>query len=181
LQRQYQTVGQQLVRFECNAGGYGYGSLNAFQEFREGVAFIPVEVLESYLEDLLDLEVSLDHLALRDGRFRLRWTYGMSTLLGLTASLVAGLYIASIGASLLFSLALSMSLAFPFAVLWHFTPRDGAPRRMALAQVISHEISRRRGDYHDGSAQSKPRFALSKILAPTTQQTLQGAAKRMEN
>lgn len=177
LQRQYQTVGQQLIRFERGAGSYGYASLNAFKEFREGVSFIPVEVLESYLEDLLDLEVPLDRLALREGRFRFRLTYGATAVAGLLASLMAGLYVASIGASLLLSLALSMSFAFPFAAIWHFSPRVGAARRMALAQVVSHEISRRRGGDRD-TAPDSSRFALSKLLRPN-QQPLQGAAKRL--
>jgi hypothetical protein len=48
LLQQYQTIGIELQIVEDN------GSVAAF---REGVCVIPVEVLESYLEDLLDLSV----------------------------------------------------------------------------------------------------------------------------
>ena len=48
LLEQYQTIGIELQIVEDN------GSVAAF---REGVCTIPVEVLESYLEDLLDLSV----------------------------------------------------------------------------------------------------------------------------
>ena len=52
----YRTIGTELLRYESGTRSYGYQSFSAFTGFREGVAFVSVEVLESYLEDLLDID-----------------------------------------------------------------------------------------------------------------------------
>jgi hypothetical protein len=56
LLSQYQIIGQELL---------GVEDTGLVSGFREGVSMIAVEVLESYLEDLLDLGISEEVLYLR--------------------------------------------------------------------------------------------------------------------
>ncbi len=161
----YQTVGQELLRIETQ-GGIG--------SFREGVAFVPVEVLESYLEDLLDLGVKEETLFItREFEwFRSRQVLGV----GLVAALSTGLYAASTGASLPVSFGLSALFSFPFGVLFHGAPKSGLVRRMSFAQILSGEISRRRGRDRDGESNTS-RSLLSEVLGRAQPSPLQGAAK----
>lgn len=139
----YRTIGAELLCYEGGTRGYGGRSFTAFTAFREGVAFVHVSVLESYLEDLLDLDITEETLFIRRTGFRPRSTHG--AFIGLLGALALGLYAASGGASLPLSFGLTVALALPFAVMWHFAPRDGLARRVGFAQIISHEIARRRG------------------------------------
>jgi len=139
----YRTIGAELIRYESGTRAYGGRSFTAFTAFREGVAFVHLSILESYLEDLLDLDISEDTLFIKRTGFRLRSTHG--AFVGLLGALALGLYAASGGASLILSFGLTVAIACPFAVMWHFAPRDGLARRVGFAQIVSHEIARRRG------------------------------------
>jgi len=112
--------------------------------FEQGVVFVPVEYLESFLEDLLDLDVSEEDLFII-GKKKL-YASGWISLLGLAGSLATGLYTVSLGASLLFSFALTVFIALPFGILWHYAPRDRLSRRIRFARLLQSEVSRRRGD-----------------------------------
>lgn len=159
----YRAIGTELLSYESGTRSYGYQSFSAFTGFREGLAFIQVEVLESYLEDLLDLEISEDALFIRISGFRVRSAHW--ALVGLLGALTIGLYAASRGASLPLSFGLTVALALPFAVLWHFAPRDGLARRVGFAQLLSHEISRRRGGDGDQPRSLSPSALLEKLVA----------------
>jgi len=112
--------------------------------FEQGVSFVAVEFLEAYLEDILDLQVDEEDLYIAAPR-RFSWPLLVSVL-GLCFSLAAGLYAVSFGVSLAVSFAFTVVLAFPFGILWHFSPRDGLSRRLLFAKLLQNEISRRRGD-----------------------------------
>lgn len=159
----YRTIGTELLRYESGTRSYGYQSFSAFTGFREGVAFIAVEVLESYLEDLLDIDISDDALFIRMRGFRVRSTHW--ALAGLLGAVTVGLYAATTGASLPLSLAVTVALAFPFAIVWHFAPRDGLTRRVGFAQILSHEISRRRGGDEGRPKTLSPAALLEKLVA----------------
>jgi len=159
----YRTIGTELLRYEAGTRSYGYQSFSAFTGFREGVSFIGVEVLESYLEDLLDLDISDDALFIRLKGFRVRSTHW--ALVGLIGAVTVGLYAASSGASLPLSLGLTVALAFPFAIVWHFAPRDGLTRRVGFAQILSHEIARRRGGEDGRPKTLTPAALLEKLVA----------------
>lgn len=163
----YQTVGIELLRIESR-GGIG--------SFREGVAFVPVEVLESYLEDLLDLGVKEETLFIsRDFQwFRSRHVLAA----GLFAALGTGLYAASTGASLPVSFCLSALLSIPCAILFHGAPKIGLVRRMSFAQILSGEISRRRGRDRDSDTESS-RSLFREVLGGPRRAPLQGAAKNL--
>jgi hypothetical protein len=160
---EYRVIGAELLRYESGTRSYGYQSFSAFSGFREGVAFLSVEVLESYLEDLLDIDISDDALFIRLKGFRVRSTHW--ALAGLLGAVTVGLYAASGGASLLLSLGVTITLAFPFAIVWHFAPRDGLTRRVGFAQILSHEIARRRGGDDGRPKTLTPSALLEKLVA----------------
>ena len=142
----YQTIGAALLDLEDSQRRYGGGAA-ALTAFREGVSFVPVEVLESYLDDLLTLAVREETLFIQREFDSAQLLSAGLPIAGLLVAIAGGLYASSQGASAMLSFALTVSLALPFAVLWHYVPR-GATRRVRFAQVLSQEIARRRG--HDG-------------------------------
>jgi hypothetical protein len=174
LLNQYRVIGSELLRFEANSYKYTYGLTCDTTELREGLAFIPVEPLEAYLEDLLDLEVGEDYLFIfrEKGRFH----PVIVAFSGLLFAICTGLYAASSGASLFLAFALTFSLALPFAVLWHFAPREGAMRRLGFAQVLSQEISRRRGHDRDTGEGTRSGMVINRLLPRKAQASAQGAA-----
>jgi hypothetical protein len=166
---QYKTIGTALVAYEDASGR------EATETLRTSLAFVPLEVLESYLEDLLNLEISLDKLFIRSGNGGRRSI--CIALLGMVVATGFGLFAASSGASLFLSFTLTVCLAFPFAVLWHFAPREGVTRRVRLAQLLSRIVSGRRGGDDDEEG-TTTRLLLSDLLARKTSGT-QGAAREM--
>lgn len=178
---QYRTIGAELICYEQQYyqqwRGYSRPSFEALRAFREGVVFVPVEILESYLEDLLELDISEERLFIYRERSSLPVL--AIALLGLFGSLAAGLFAAYVGASLILSFALTAIIALPFGVLLHFAPRDSLTRRMMFAKVVSHEISRRRGgDRESGEVSS---LTLEQLLRAGNTGSFQGAARNLTN
>jgi len=174
LLSQYSCIGAELLKYEASTRRYGYGSFSAFSHFRQGVSFVSLEVLESYLEDLLDLDVSEERLFINRESPNLKWIF--VSLLGLSGATSLGLYAASTGASLYASFALTAALALPFAVLWNYAPRGGVTRRMGFAQIVSHEVSRRRGSDKGPRESIEPQFAFSDLIAQKTPGSARSAA-----
>jgi hypothetical protein len=115
------------------------------RDFRTSVSFVPVEVLESYLDDLLDLGVSDDSLFIRRPRTSRR------ALALLMLSAVTALYLvvtAEITPSAV-SLPVVVTVAFLAGLgsALYFLPRSKVVRRFSFATVVSREIASRRG--HD--------------------------------
>ena len=163
----YQTIGTELLQIE---------SSGAIGSFREGVAFVPVEVLESYLEDLLDLGVKEDTLSIyREHHWLQSWWL---PVVGFSFALGFGLYAASTGATLAVSFSLTLFSALPFGLLFHFSPRIGLMRRVSFAQILSGEISRRRGRDKDGDVLTT-RVLREVLGGGVTRAPLQGAAKKL--
>lgn len=170
LLNHYQNIGAALLKIESEPI-----TTHTQKEFRVSVAFISLEVLESYLEDLLDPLIADERLCIFREKPKIN-TIAIS-LLGLFLAIAIGLYAVSAGASLVLSFALTVCLAFPFALLWHFSPQEGATRRMRFAQILSQEISRRHGGDGKGRAStlSGSRF-LEKFLSTSPTGSTQGAA-----
>lgn len=163
----YKTIGDELLQIEVD------GSIGSL---REGVAFIPVEVLESYLEDLLDLGVKEETLYIKRDQYWLRSWQVLASGVGL--ALCSGLYAASAGSSIPTSFGVILMLGLPFGLIFYFSPKAGLMRRMYFAQVLSAEISRRRGRDKDGNLPTS-RLIFKEVLAPSKPTPLQGAAKTL--
>lgn len=159
--RDYRIIGTALLRLERDRRNItGLTSSWSLRCFREDVAFVSVSVLESYLEDLLDVEVTDERLCIATSGWRVRLEH--LSALGLLGALACGLRLVSSGGSLVGSFLLTLVLALPAGILWHLAPRNGLARRVSFAQIVSQEIFRRRGIDRDGSAPIRPR--LSELL-----------------
>lgn len=165
LLRYYQLVGCELLELEAN-GGIG--------SFRESVATVPVEVLESYLEDLLDSSIKDERLHIKRETSWVRTI--MIPLIGVLGGVIIGLYAVSLGTSLIASFGITALVSFPFAMLMQLHPKLGLTRRMTFAQVLSSEIARRRGRDKDGDKRGA-QIILADMLRP--QLPLKGAARNI--
>jgi hypothetical protein len=143
LLQQYKTIGSELLVFDKISVVY----FSAFSELREGLAFVSLEVLESYFDDLLDPEISDESLFIAQKSWYKRPIFflGLGFLCAVIIGLTAAVHLSSFG----FSLLLTISIAFPFAVLAQVIPGARNVRRMRFAKIISKEINRRRGSSDD--------------------------------
>lgn len=175
LSAQYGVIGSELLRYEYGIRSGRDRDALAF-DLRTGLAFVSVEILESYLEDLLDLSVSENRLGITLGRTI--WPVTYLSFAGLVIALALGLFAASTGASLLLAFALTGVIGLPFGMLWHYAPRDGLSRRVLFGQVLSHEIARRRGTFRDdrGAAGTVIRNLIVRRLQRPVFSPLSGAA-----
>lgn len=179
LLEQYRVIGAELLKYEDSRRLQDYGAPDqAFYALRVAVSFVPVEVLESFLEDLLDLDISDDVLFIRRKAFSLAAFFSYVPLVGLLLSVGAGLYAAYLGGSMLLSFALTILLALPFAAMWYLSP-SGMARRMLFAQVISREIGRRRGNDKDLTPIGRRSFDLRSIFGARSPQSAPGASMQL--
>jgi len=136
---QYSIVGLELLRYEEKQ------AMDLSRAaFRQGVCCVPVEVLESYLEDLLDLEVTEESL------FIVQQKAGqVSNLLMIGGLLLAGIIsflVAQSAGSLLSAFVLMFALCAPLGFLiFQYGPKERVVRRLKFARVVSLEVARRRG------------------------------------
>jgi len=145
---QYRAIGAALKRYEhsCMLPGFSKVMRSAERELRISLSPIPVEVLESYLEDLLDLELEEGRLFIEQPGVPLTSTKMVCILaafgiLGGTLGLVAKTTPIT---STLLGAAIAL-LFFLFCLSKHQTTR-----RMRFANLISKEANRRRGNPRDG-------------------------------
>lgn len=161
----YQSVGKGLLEYERKISRRLYGVLSSSykldQQFSAAVSFVGVEVLESYLDDLLDLNVTDESLfILRPWASWQRISFGVS--LGVIALLgMASYSLLEEGGLALFSCAASLSLAMICTVLICL-PRPKILRRFGFATLLSHEILRRRGN--DGKGERRSVLSISEFL-----------------
>ncbi|MCB9029559.1 MAG: hypothetical protein H6619_00775 [Deltaproteobacteria bacterium] len=162
IAEQYKTIGRELLQYEerCRSvrslldlSAFGFtipfnNDIESFfkrslRVFKRGVEFIPLNILESYLEDLLDLDVNEERLFIAVENKVTRSFF--FALFGLLFALSVGLYSVSIGASFPLAFFITVFLAVPFGALWHLVPRDKLSRRMRFAKLLSAEINQRKG------------------------------------
>jgi len=169
----YATIGSELIAYQGRRQRYGFGAVSAFREFHEGVVFVPTEVLESYLGDLLDSDSTDEYLFITGDR--IHWTPLFITAVGLGAALGSGLYAAASGMPLHLAFGLTVISSLPFAWFWYTNPRSGAMRRMMFARVVSQEIAGRRG-FEQGDFGSTG-ILLPEIFSHARSRTMAGAAR----
>ncbi len=143
LRNQYRMIGDALCEYEQQAPSFRSPSKETLRSFQQALVFVPVEVLESYCEDLLNLEIRQERLFI--GPKTVSSNGWIVSIIGSLGALAIGLYAASRGSSLFVSFGLTVLLALPFAVLWHLATRNGSLRRFQFAQIVSQEIERRKG------------------------------------
>ena len=166
LRQQYATVGTGLLCLE-RSGSLVLVQRNLLAErtFREHVTFVPVEVLESFFDDLLDPEVPDERLSIAVRSWGHRVTSNLVAIIGVLGAVLAGLYVSALGMSLALSFLLAVSLAIPFATMLYLST-GGATRRLRFAQVLSREIARRRGTSDKTGMLTNASFSLREFLVP---------------
>lgn len=143
LLEHYRQTGSALLTYERRVCGGIMPQHKHLVEFGQGVAFVPVEVLESYLDDLLDLEVSDEGLFIKKPR------PSKPALFLIGASIVAFLSALIAGPSesqgfFLPALVLTVFCAGLGSALY-FVPRTKVIRRFNFATAVSRQIAARRG------------------------------------
>jgi hypothetical protein len=143
LLEQYQQIGRALLAYEQVLCGALIPAQRLVREFSAAVAFVPVEVLESYLDDLLDLGVTDESLFIKKPRPAKRAMLLMATaLIGLSGAVCV--WEGDLTAAVLPALLVTTFLAGIGSAMY-FLPRTKVIRRFSLATVVSREVASRRG------------------------------------
>lgn len=143
LLEQYQQIGRALLAYEQVLCGALIPAQRLVREFSTAVAFVPVEVLESYLDDLLDLGVTDESLFIKKPRPAKRAILLMATaLIGLCGAVCV--WEGDLTAAFLPALLVTTFLAGIGSAMY-FLPRTKVIRRFSLATVVSREVASRRG------------------------------------
>ncbi len=141
---QYRMIGRALLAYERSVVCAPLiPSPRSMREFSTSVAFVPVEVLETYLDDLLDLGVSDEGLFIK----RAKTSWRGRALLGVLAMALVGslcVWHGDLTAALMPALLAITFLAGITSTLY-FLPRTKVIRRFGFATLVSHEIGDRRG------------------------------------
>ena len=173
----YQVIGHELVQYERSQTFFSNSREIAFQQFRSAVSFVQVEVLESYLDDLLDLEVNDEVLFIQQSEKRFKnVTLRTLQLLGFMAAMGLGIYAASCAVALHISFLLALAAAAPFFLVGFALPRPAA-RRLSLAKILSREISRRRGGREDDAAPIKRALEMKRWSSARASQPATGSSR----
>lgn len=176
LLQHYQTIGSELCNLDT--GWARYGLTRNYENFRLGVTVVPIEVLESYFDDLLEIDVPEERLFIK--RRTVSHMFQIFAIVGLVAAFAWGLWSVARGASPIVSFVLTIFMSAPFAILWHFSPRLQLIRRLGFARIVSQEIFRRRGGGKDESAgRNRPATVIGELLSTPTGPTVPGAARTL--
>lgn len=143
LLEQYRMIGHGLLAYESGACAALIPSARSLRDFSAAVSFVPVEVLETYLDDLLDLGVSDESLFIKKSKACWRGRL----FLGVLAVAIAGavsVWHGDLAAAFMPAL-LAITFLSGIASTLYFLPRTKAIRRFSFATVVSREIGQRRG------------------------------------
>jgi hypothetical protein len=141
---QYQMTGRALLAYERSVVCAPLiPSPRSMREFSTSVAFVPVEVLETYLDDLLDLGVSDEGLFIKKSKTSWRGR----VLLGILIAAVVGSLFVLHGDLTAAAMPALFAITFlaGIASTLYFLPRTKVIRRFGFATLVSHEIGTRRG------------------------------------
>ncbi len=143
LLEQYQMIGRGLLNYERVLCAALILNARCTREFSASVAFVPVEVLETYRDDLLDVGVSDESLFIKKPRPTWR---GITLLAILLSALTGALFVwhGDVTTALMPAL-LAITFLAGIASSLYFLPRTKVIRRFSFANIVSHEIANRRG------------------------------------
>jgi hypothetical protein len=141
----YRQVGAALLRYETVVCGSLLPGQRYVREFGLAVAFVPVEVLESYLDDVLDLGVNDESLFISKTRPAKRAMFLVVLCLATISYLGYAAFTGESNTAWPLLTVVAFSAGIGSAL--YFLPRTKALRRFSFATVMSREIARRRG--HD--------------------------------
>ncbi len=147
LKQHYTLIGKSLLELESQIPFYNFLVSKTPSCLQSNIAFVPTEVLESYLEDLLDFSINDEKLCIN--KSNLQTPYYLLSLLGLLLAVIFGLQLAYSGATFYMASSGVLLIALPSALVWHLSPKIAPNRRLFFAKILSQEIDRRTGNHPD--------------------------------
>ena len=163
--RHYHSVGMALLAYEKEAPLL----LRVFHKpatanLRVALSFLPDAILDSYLEDLLDLDILDKDLFIAVPSLSPRKLLVALPFAGLFAAGGIGFYLSTLDLPYSFCVAVIVFCSIPFALLWEWVPRF-SNRRLFFARLIAAELSNRRG--HRMIGKKKNRLSIKKEMLPS--------------
>ena len=162
----YQQTGSALMSYERRNSHWLFNSFipprECEGEFSVAVSFVPVEVLESYLDDLLDLNVTDASLFIVRPRHT-RLALILSTIGAIGASL-SMTYSSADPTTLLIPALMGVLFLVGIVAGLYLLPRTKVFRRFTFATLLSHEISKRRGNDKPWTGGVGSRLILGEML-----------------
>ena len=143
LMSQYQTIGAALLCYEESYSSRFMPNGRGRRDFSVSVSFVPVEVLEAYLDDLLDISVTDESLFIRRTTSVVRRVIGATVATAVAIGLVEAWTHSSVMPAMLLTMCGIAFLCAAFAL-----PRMKVVRRFSFATLVSREIAGRRGQGH---------------------------------
>lgn len=171
LKNSYFLIGNALLQFESDIEQFGPNYSLAFNELREELVFTPVELLEAYLEDLLNMKISDQNLFIAPEACRWKNIRCQLWIAAFVLAL-AGLLI-FMGFSLSWAALVTLLSCLPLIGLASLAPLK-LKRRMLFARALSREIARRRGRDDDASRNA---IAIRDFFIKPASPGLPGAAR----
>ncbi|NMC62477.1 MAG: hypothetical protein GYA55_04845 [SAR324 cluster bacterium] len=169
---QYKCIASSLLLYEAERASFLSKDVECYKHFRESVSFIPVEILESYLDDLMDLSISDEKLFLKKEII----THENKLLFVVLYGSIATLLFVLLQGRMLLLAACMLSLCFLlFAPEW-YRSRIYAERRLKFARLLSQEINRRRGKDHGSQNPLYEAFNWRQFFSSTKPSQMPGAA-----
>lgn len=172
LQHSYSTIGAALTAYDYNCFCNKQHEDVAFSVFREDLVFVNVEVLESYLEDLLNLQMSDEYLCI--SKDCSCWPTRIFEVSIALFAVCMGSVSALLGATQTMAYALTFISIIPLLCVYYLSPRS-TRRRMRFGRVVSREISRRRGHDKDGAGRNN--ISIGDFFIRAHSSGMHGAAK----
>lgn len=158
LMEQYRVIGLALLQYEEQSSSRFILHRPYSREFSVSVSFVPVEVLETYLDDLLDLTVGDDTLCIKRSSSMLKKVFAFLCVLGVGLTLLESWLSLS-----LMSIILLSTLILGFLCLAFALPRLRVVRRFSFATLVSREIATRRGQGHSGLRSFAGRMLMGEL------------------
>ena len=167
LLEHYKRIGLALLTQEKKLSRRFYGVVvptkECEEEFAGLVAFIGCEVLESFLDDLLDLKVNDESLFISRSNSTggaALWLTGLMIPIALAAT-----YGPQDSTRLVIPICIGSLILLAVAGILMTIPRIKIMRRFGFATLLSHEISRRRGHDRPNTPRIASRLLISEMLS----------------
>lgn len=177
LRNQYSDIGQALLGCEQLPRVKGVARHEDLAKlFQQEVVFIPTEVLEAYLDDLLNLGKTEKELYIIPEKSCM---IRRKTCVLLAAITVAAVFL-GVWMDGYFAMAMPVAVALGaiFSLLWIVVPYSSMSRRIKFAQIVSQEVTRRRGDASSSRGRRlSTRQVIEQLLSGAEPEQLQGAAR----
>lgn len=161
----YSSIGRALLSYEREAPLL-LRSVDklAMGNLKVALSFTPDCILDSYLEDLLDLGILDRDLFIGIPAFSARKMLVALPFAGLICSVGIGFHLSTLDFAYSYCVATIVVSSIPFALLWEWVPRS-SNRRLFFARLVAAELSSRRG--HGVVPSRKDKIEIKEVMVPS--------------